>query len=308
MAVVALCALAFTSAASAQAPPPVLYAAAGGATPSQLYTVDPQTGTTTAVGPIGFAVTALAVDPTTGILYGSTTFRDPSEPDTLITIDRATGAGTVVGPIGPTVAEMDFNSAGELFGWSEDTDDLVSINKATGAATVVGESGIGTFGDEIVGGHVGDVLYVLPDGDNGNYYTVNNATGEPTLVGTLSNGPPPGGTSISGASFACDRRTFFAVDNRQAGGGPADLITVDLATGVISTVGNTGVPSLDALVWDCPTRFELAPGSVTSTRPRGPSRSHGEPPRRHEGAGQRQLRDRRRQRHGRRRPERRLAL
>ena len=258
---VALSALALPSAAAAQAPPPVLYAATGQDTPSQLYTVDPQTGATTAVGPIGFAVTGLAVDPTTAILYGATTPLDPTQPETLITVDRATGAGTVVGSFGHIVADMDFNSAGELFGWSENVDDLVSIDKATGAATVVGNSGRSTRGSGM-SFDIQDVLYILPNNDNGPYFTVDTATGGLTQVGTLSNGPPPAASPIPGASFACDRRTFYAVDNN-FGSTPVDLITVDVASGVISTVGSTGVLGLDALVWDCPTRFELAPGSVT---------------------------------------------
>jgi hypothetical protein len=261
---VALSALAFTSAASAQAPSPVLYAAAGGAgggdVPSQLYTVNPATGAVTAVGLIGYAVTGLAIDPTTGILYGVTAERGGGG-NSLITIDRATGAGTVVGELGHVVAELDFNSAGQLFGWSEDEDNLVSIDKSTGVATVVGESGLDTYGDGM-SFDIQDVLYVLPEGDDGDYYTVNTATGEPTMVGTLSNGPGAQGSAIGAASFACDRTTFYALDNNFAED-PADLIRVNLTTGVITTVGNTGVLGLSALVWDCPTRFELAPGSVT---------------------------------------------
>ena len=262
---VALSALAFASAAAAQAPSPVLYAAAGGSredpTPSQLYTVNPETGATTAVGPIGFTVTGLAIDPTTGILYGVTTTNDPTAPENLITIDRATGDGTVVGPLGHIVAELDFNSAGQLFGWSESEDDLVTINKATGAATVVGESDLSTYGDGM-SFNINDVLYVLPRGDNGDYYTVNTATGEPTRVGTLSGSEPPTGSAISAASFACDRTTFYALEN-DFGDTPADLVRVNLETGVITTIGDTGVPRLSGLVWDCPTRFELAPDSVT---------------------------------------------
>src|SRR5262245_16740452 len=129
----------------------VLWGAEGGngvASP-RLLRVNPETGAVTAVGPIGFAVTGLAVDPTTGVLYGSTNTHSVSSPNSLVTINRQTGAGTVVGAYGGTnvVADLTFNGTGQLFGWDEDTDDLVTIDKATGAVTVVGDAGVSTRGD-----------------------------------------------------------------------------------------------------------------------------------------------------------------
>ncbi len=51
----------------------VLYAAYGGSVAaSDLYTVDPATAAISSVGPIGFSVTGLAVQPGTGTLYGVT--------------------------------------------------------------------------------------------------------------------------------------------------------------------------------------------------------------------------------------------
>ena len=57
--------------------------------------LDPATGAVvTTVGPVGFSVTGLAVDPADGVMYGSTGFEvDPA--GSLITIDRDTGAGTL---------------------------------------------------------------------------------------------------------------------------------------------------------------------------------------------------------------------
>ena len=63
------------------APPPGLYGATGvlgndTAPPSNLYRIDPSTGAATTVGPIGYAVGGLALDPTAGVLYGVTTARE----------------------------------------------------------------------------------------------------------------------------------------------------------------------------------------------------------------------------------------
>ena len=56
----------------------VLYGATGGEVNSNLYMVDTATGATTSIGPIGFAVTGLAVDPNSGTLYGSTSMLSPN--------------------------------------------------------------------------------------------------------------------------------------------------------------------------------------------------------------------------------------
>ena len=63
LAVVALMAL--PSIAGAQTP--ILYGAASGSS-SNLFTIDPATGATTVIGPIGIGVSSLAIDPRTGTL------------------------------------------------------------------------------------------------------------------------------------------------------------------------------------------------------------------------------------------------
>ena len=96
-----------------------LYGADGAqGTPANLYLLDPETGAVICtVGPIGFAVTGLAVHPITGVLYGSTGNASPTSPRSLITIDKATGAGTVVGSFGipsHTMPDLTFTSDGTL--------------------------------------------------------------------------------------------------------------------------------------------------------------------------------------------------
>jgi hypothetical protein len=138
----ALCVLAFP-ALSRSASAQMLYGAESGAN-SPLYIVQPTTGQVAAIGNIGFGVSALAVHPRTGILYGVTA-QAPANIFTrsLIRIDRVTGAGTLIGPIGlgdGGVADIAFRADGVLFGWSENTDDLITIDINTGAGTVVGNA------------------------------------------------------------------------------------------------------------------------------------------------------------------------
>ena len=78
----------------------VLYGADGaGGNASNLYILNPATGgTVSTVGPIGFAVTGLAIHPTTRVLYGSTggTFYDPSL-SPIVSRDQAVATRTVQG-------------------------------------------------------------------------------------------------------------------------------------------------------------------------------------------------------------------
>jgi len=67
---------------------------------SNLYSIDPATGTATLIGPIGFrAVSGMAFNRFTGVLY-ATGRRLSSGTLVLLTINTATGVGTEVGPLG----------------------------------------------------------------------------------------------------------------------------------------------------------------------------------------------------------------
>jgi hypothetical protein len=227
------------AALAAPAQAQILYGATGGNTASQLYSINPATGAAVAIGPIGFAVTGLARHPTTNVMYGATTPLDPVCSSCLITVNLATGAGTVIGPMGLTIAELAFSATGVLFGWSESTDDLATINIATGAAVAVGDSGLSTLGDGM--SFVGGTLYVLPEGSGGNLYTVNTATGLPTLVAPVSGAPIA--ANFSAATTHPTTGVFFAMLNAS----PSVLVTVNVATGVVTNVGSTGITGMDAL-------------------------------------------------------------
>ena len=245
----------------------VLYGATGGNVNSDLYTVNTATGATTSLGPIGFAVTGLAVDPTTGTLYGSTSMQSPSNPGSIIAINKATGAGTLVGSIGmpgEEVADLTFDAAGTLYGWTEIFgDDLVTINTATGAATVVGNSGLSTYGSGIA--DVNGTLFYSGEGVWGDLRTVDKSTGLTTVVSTLQ-GAPSNTDAIAAMAAHPDTGVLFGVAlNDTDVVHPAYLVTINTATGAITTVG--ALPNdFDAIAFDTPPIVvgypDLGPGSA----------------------------------------------
>jgi hypothetical protein len=254
----------------------VLYGAVGANdADTQLYSIDPATGAGTPIGDIGNAVTGLAEDPTTGVLYGVTSNR-ANAPKMLITINKSTGAGTVVGPLGQIIADISFNSSGQLYGWAEGPDRLASIDKTTGAATPIGTTNYDTYGDG-ESFDKNDVLFDMSQGDQadgafpsaGALWTVDTNTSVPTTVASLSGSPYPPGTeaAIGAASFACDRTTLYAVDNN-FGSPPTYLIKVNTSTGAITTVGQT-VTGLDALEWSCPQQIGFTTSATSVNQSAG---------------------------------------
>ncbi|MFN0019870.1 MAG: calcium-binding protein [Pirellulaceae bacterium] len=228
----------------------VLFGSTGGNANSDLYLVDTTTGATTSIGPIGFAVTGLAVDPATGILYGSTSTRSPSNPGSIITIDKVTGAGTLVGSMvlsDDAIADITFDAAGTLYGWVEaDFDDLVVINKATGEATIVGDAGLSTFGSGLA--DVNGTLFYAGNGDGGALRTVDKVTGLTTIVATLT-GAPASGDAIAALAMNPDDGTLFAVDLENGSPNSAALVTINTTTGAITTIGSLPA-KFDAIAFD----------------------------------------------------------
>jgi hypothetical protein len=227
----------------------LLYAADGaGGNVSNLYILNPDTGAVVrTVGPIGFAVTGLAIDPATGTLYGSTGRQASTgqpNPGSLIKIDRTTGKGTLIGDERPnteTAADLTFTPDGILYGWLEDTtDDLVTLDKATGAATVVGDSNFSTYGSGLASNAAG-VLYFTGDGEQGPLSTINRTTGDDTTVATLDG--PNGGPGISSLAFDASGTLYGSRIPSDSPAFQSDLITIDTSTGHITSKG----PSVDRL-------------------------------------------------------------
>ena len=236
----------------------LLYGADGaGNRPSNLLILDPSSGTVLrTVGPIGFGVTGLAIDPTTGTLYGTTgRANDPGtapNPGSLITINRSTGQGTLVGDLVPPesdrspAADITFTPDGTLYGWLEpNDDDLVRIDKATGLATIVGDSGLSTYGSGLASNAAG-VLYFAGDGLQGPLWTVDRNTGLPTQVATLT-GPDPD-PGISALAFNSAGKLYGSTTPSDSATLGSTLISIDPTSGALTTIG-PAIDRLDALVF-----------------------------------------------------------
>jgi DNA-binding beta-propeller fold protein YncE len=253
--------MAFAGSASADL---LLGANGAGNNPSNLVVLDPSTGSVIrTVGPIGFGVTGLAIDPTTGTLYGATGRNTGAgtgpNPVSLIRINRTTGAGSLVGKFRPDnegAADLTFTPDGTLYGWLEpNTDDLIRIDKATGVATVVGDSGLDTYGSGIASNSAG-VLYFAGEGDQGRLFTIDRGTGAATPIATLDGAT--GNPGISALAFDSSGTLFGArlPSNSSTAGFASDLITIDTATGHITSKGPS-IDRLDALVFVPPRHVTL---------------------------------------------------
>ena len=228
-----------------------LYAADGATgNPSSLHILDASSGgVISIVGPIGFAVTGLAVHPITGDLYGSTANLDENSAGSLIRVDKATGHGTLIGSYGitGTLTDLTFTSDGTLYGWGQPTRVLQRVNLITGRATRVGTFNINfsTFGSGIAAS--ADALFLAGGGGQGPLFRVDPATGVAVAFAHLDwqlSGPisamafGPGGLYALGISpFVADLSTT--------------LLKVDPGTGHVTVLG----PSLlagDAIAFDPP--------------------------------------------------------
>lgn len=230
-----------------------------------LYSIDPATAAATLIGNMGFAAPALAMDPTTGILYAG---RGGGSPQ-LYTVDPNTGAAVLVGDTGfgfAAVPGLDFNSDGVLYAAANVIDDggtggdsLATIDKTTGLGTIIGPfgGGIGTFGGpggiETVAFNAAGTLYGASGTQSAtagvpSLYTINPGTGAATLVAPIVDaaGVPPAGGVVS-LQFGCDGTLYGGT-----GGGNGNLVTIDPATGAFTLIGDSVTGSLGGLAFEKP--------------------------------------------------------
>jgi hypothetical protein len=216
-----------------------------------LHTVDKTTAVATLVGSIGFnGVSGLAAL-NDGRLVGSAV--SGGNP-VLIEIDRTTGAGTLIGVIGTAgvtgdcarVGDLAYDAAtSTLYGMADRCngsfalDTLLIIDTTTGDGTPV------AFGVLGAGFYLGTAF----DSSSGKIYTcdgsqglssIDPATSVETLIG--------GAGSANAMDIDTSSGTAVAYGTLRTG----NLITIDLATGNETPVGNTGLTGLDAILFDVP--------------------------------------------------------
>jgi len=167
---------------------------------SSLYQINPITGVGTLVGTdLGYAVNAIAVDPTSGIMYASTTAWDGVF-NGLLQVDTTTGTATEIGEFGDSfwaILALTFDSSGQLWGWHDPgEDDPVKIDKATGVATTVGDAGVGTAG-HVLAFDATNTLFMI---QGSSVYIIDQTTGAAVSQPSLSFDPGSGGAAFNPAT------------------------------------------------------------------------------------------------------------
>ena len=248
----------------------VLYGAVtdGPDDPSTLYTIDPETGEATEIGPIGFErVSGMDFDATTGTLFATGERADGSDIHVLITIDPATGSGTEVGPTGvefltdvtpgrkDTATDLSFrNSDGALFAYTFDNDGLATVDLDSGAMTEISASV-----SDIAGNGAGYALAFSPSdtlfmSNQLGLFILDPEPGNPPVIAAIPLSIPPGPGAF-GRLNAMDFEPNSGILFGSILSGSRDdqdnvLATVDTASGagVVTVIGDT-VDALDALAW-----------------------------------------------------------
>jgi len=167
----------------------IFYGATAGQSPtnpSYLVIVDPATALVTPIGPFGAVLTDIAIDPTTGIMYGVSGFNQK-----FYTINTSTGLAVQTGSTGlgfQNGGGLAADRTGTLFGI--DNFSFYSYDKTNGSATLIGLTGLPDL-VRAADFNPSNVLYGLEGGggiDNLHLrflVTVNLTTGLGTLVGVI---------------------------------------------------------------------------------------------------------------------------
>ena len=232
-----------------------LYAASGQGSTGELYILDPATGATiTDVGPLNdssarnFGMTALAFDPVSGVLYGSSANAnaDTSTRGQLVTIDPATGLVTPIGGFGlaagGTMTDLTFDPVTHvLYGLpSNGGASLFTIDPSTAQSTLVGSSGLtATNGGGLAVSSSG-VIFGSPLVPTNGFGTYDKTTGAYT---NIANPAQPNGRGYGALAFNGD--VLYGIEV----GSPGHLVTFDTATGAATDLGTTAASFLDGIAF-----------------------------------------------------------
>lgn len=195
--------------------------AGGGAAPSTLVQVDPNTGLLTPIGPTGFNnIGGMAFDSTFSTLYGITS--GGAVPPDLLSINPGTGMATLIAPttLQFPSGSLEFTADGRLI-TADGGGNLYEINKTTGAATLIGPLGgpmqLSGLSLQPGSGGGGGEPYVI-DGWFISFHWADGESVSPTCPPDLLAGDPH--PTVLGVYFA-----------------PADAVHI-LATGALDCLGH----------------------------------------------------------------------
>lgn len=196
-----------------------------------------------------YAISALAIQPSTGILFGATSGSSPTSYGYLVTINTTTGQVTPVGPLGGNagtnpIIDMEFLIDGSLYGWRGNRS-LQRINYDTGAATQIGPSYPGWGGGGFATDPVGNI-YLTVNGSQGNLQTIDRLTGITTVLGQIDG--DPNGYALTSLTICPNtgNNPMFAIYNvNQAN--ERRLVRIDYTT--LPTIPVTDVPGVALPDW-----------------------------------------------------------
>jgi len=152
----------------------------------KLYEIDPVTGQSAWNGPTAPPNEQTALEcAADGALYSWGCTQE------LFRIDKTTGAKTLIGDTGfRACGDLAFDRDGTLYGLAHEGEgtvvDLIKIDLSTGAGTLIGSLGFHRAGSLEI--DCDGTMYVGREEDSGaaTLYTVDKATAQPTLIGTVT--------------------------------------------------------------------------------------------------------------------------
>ena len=154
--------------------------------------------------------------------------------DQLYRIDLTTGTATPVGPVGfADVQALSFDANGVLYGIDDITEQLITIDLTTGAGTAVGSlwGSTGNMWDMGLTFDPSGNLWMSTDEPvPHNFYSINPTTGVATLVGAQ-------GQPVTGLASFTDGTIYGLGGHSGATGRTDNLVTINTATGVATSVG-----------------------------------------------------------------------
>lgn len=260
-----------------------LYGATAAGAAGTLYELNPANGAVVnTVGPLNdvigtnYPITGMAMNPITGVIYGSTGNAPSTTAALLVTINPSTALVTVIGTYnaGPTssggtpatMGDLAFDSAGNLYGVGTiGGPNLYSINTTTAQATLVGPNGAST---STSGGglaiSLGGTFYGTPTSTR--FGTYNSSTGAYT---DIANPVKPGGGAYNALAYDASG-LLYGLNGATGSPPPSYLVTIDPTTGAVTNLGQSPANSLDAIVFTPePTSLALlVPGVLMMARRR----------------------------------------
>ncbi|MCX6271511.1 MAG: lamin tail domain-containing protein, partial [Bacteroidetes bacterium] len=185
------------------------YGTCEGSNGSKLFTIDTLTGERTFIADLGFGITGLSFDITSGFLYAISYDNGSSY---LNLIDPYTGALTVIGQCSPSVCiNLACDIYGNLYTVDFNSDQLGSVNKANGGFTDIGYIGFDAYwAQDMEFDFSTNTLYYAAFNypyNRGEWRTVDTETGYASLIETF-----PGDMEVTGLAFNNNPLNLFAND------------------------------------------------------------------------------------------------